>query len=71
MKQSILLYSSMIVPDIGLNSIFCCLKMKSVFNILGYFLEHFQRFSLGLQPLEGWIQGTMQQTTTTIQFVLT
>ena len=28
MQQNILLHSSMITPDIGLNSIFCCLKMK-------------------------------------------
>ena len=61
----------MIVSEIGLNSIFGCLKMKSVLNILGYFLEQFQRFTLVLQPFEGWIQGTMQQNTTTIQFVLT
>ena len=27
-KCNILLQSSMITPDIGLNSIFCCLKMK-------------------------------------------
>ena len=27
-QQNILLHSSMITPDIGLNSIFCCLKMK-------------------------------------------
>ena len=52
MQQNILLHSSMIMPDIGLNSIFCCLKMKSVSSILGYFLEQFQRFSRGLQPLE-------------------
>ena len=38
----------MIMPDIDLNSMFCCLIMKSVLNILGYFLEQFQRFSWGL-----------------------
>ena len=27
-QQNILLHSSIITPDIGLNSIFCCLKMK-------------------------------------------
>jgi hypothetical protein len=32
MQQNILLHSSMITPDIGLNSIFCCLKMKYVSN---------------------------------------
>ena len=41
MQQNILLHSSLIMPDIGLNSIFCCLKMKSVSSILGYFLEQF------------------------------
>ena len=36
-----------------LSTIFsCCLKMKSVENILGYFLEQFKIFSRGLQPLE-------------------
>ena len=49
--------------------------MKSVLNILDYFLEQFQRFSRGLQPkmfstdfifrpeMSGWIQATMQQNT--------
>ena len=31
---------------------FCYLKMKSVLNILGYFLELFERFSWGLKPLK-------------------
>ena len=49
MQQNILLHSG---KHFGLNSICCCLKMKSILNILGYFLEQFQIFSRGLQPLE-------------------
>ena len=40
MQQNILLHSSMIRPDIGLNSILCCLNL----SILGYFLEQLKRF---------------------------
>ena len=36
----------------GLNSVFLLSKNESVLNILVYFLEQFQRFSRGLQPLE-------------------
>ena len=64
MLQNILLHSSMITPDIGLNSIFCCLKMKWVLNIvLNWF--HFQttRKSCWQPEMSGWIQATMHQNT--------
>ena len=36
--------------------IFCCLKMRSVENILGYIQEQFYRFSRGYKPWENlWI----------------
>mgnify|MGYP006864107764 CR=1 FL=1 len=59
MQQKFLLHSSMITPDIGLISLF--LLMKKVSNILGYFLEQFQR----IFRQQGWIrvQATTQQNT--------
>ena len=57
MQQNILLHGSMITPDIGLNSIFCCLKMKSVLNILDFIfrqqenLVDNQKCQAGFRPL--------------------
>ena len=50
MGNSILLHSSLNPAwHFWLSTRFsCCLKMKSVLKILGYFLEQFQRFSQGL-----------------------
>jgi hypothetical protein len=52
MQQNILLCSGLITQTFWFKLDFLLPKIESVLNILVYFLEQFQRFSWGLQPLE-------------------